>query len=188
MEETLFLKNTIKNKIMEFRKVCESFLLEDETIKNKKQKLNYSAHLLVNFLTNFKEQKEETINILKKYPDVSEPIETLFDVPTCSCRYRAVEFITKNIKNDEFFNCIEELIEKQDGDSLLSKHAHIEGIMKNSSLLCNDDLFLPGKKIRIPNTPEAYLDKMIEIGHGYNFKGINMVFAENGEYIDLYFY
>jgi hypothetical protein len=188
MEETGFLINSIKNKISEFRQTALTLLSEENKTKDKTGKLNYLCYLLVSFLTTFKENRQETLSILKKFPEVSEPVETLFDIPTCPCRYRAIDFITKNISNEDFFNTISELIDKQDANSLLSKHAHLEGVMKNSSLLCNDDLFLPGKKIRIPNTPEAYLDKMIELGQGYSFKGMNMYKVENDEYLDLYFY
>jgi hypothetical protein len=188
MEEVIFLKNSIKNKISEFRQTALTLVSEENNTKDKAMKLKYSAHLLVNFLTSFKEKKEETIDILKKFPEISEPIQTLFDIPTCPCRYRAIDFISNNIKNDELFSSILELVEKQDENSLLDKHSSLDEIMKSSLKFCNDDLFLAGKKIRIPNTPEAYLDKMVELAKGYAFKGMNMYKVENDEYLDLYFY
>jgi len=176
-------KTTLKTKIKELLKLTME--KQDSTKGNKIPTAGSLILFLIMVAKETEAGKNLILSLFKKHEAIYQTIQTLIDEPNCQCRSKAVEFLSDNMAEGLWI--LSEIIDQEkDERTLRDMNSIAEGGINS---ITNQEFDLPGKRVIIDNTDEAYSQKIMQISDPrYRYKGISINVIQDGKNLELLFY
>lgn len=176
-------KTTLKTKIKELLE-----LTMEKQDSTKRNKIPTAGSLILFLIMSAKETeagKNLILSLFEKHEAIYQTIQTLIDEPNCQCRSKAVEFLSNDMATG--ISILSEIINGEKDERTLRE---MLSIAKNSiGSITNQEFDLPGKRVIVDNSDEAYFQKIMQISDPrYKYKGISINSIQDGKKLELFFY